>query len=132
VPARSRADRALRRAALAAVAALSLGGLVANVQWIGDRADALHVGLIGAAVYEHHERTGRWPASPSDLATTTLPPLDVQLVADGHYAVTWPDESWAAEPEANGDRVLVRAPHHLTRPWRAWTCRGDLSVALEE
>ncbi|MGE3809063.1 MAG: hypothetical protein AB7K24_30740, partial [Gemmataceae bacterium] len=111
---------------IAALVFLTL--LFVSMSSIAIRSIQLHLRAVGESIYAYHERTGRWPASNDDLATTNLStdfPHALGEIEAGRLIVVWPKEM-PARPADNAGRILV----YNKRSFVGWfgcclVCRGD-------
>jgi hypothetical protein len=124
----------MRTARNIAIAALLVAAFLAYRFWgvsdIAAEAVRLHMRMIGESMYEFHEKTGRWPVRPDDLAETSFPkktPYWRQDVEGPAFVVLWPKEGMKPDPKANARTVLVYHDKG-TLAWfgRKWVCWGDL------
>ncbi|HET8549447.1 MAG TPA: hypothetical protein VFL57_15650 [Bryobacteraceae bacterium] len=83
--------------------------------------------LFGAAMYEYHAATGRWPASLDDLARTSLRQRSyVWRQTASTFVFLWP-ENLKADPKDNSDVLLAYDRGSLfSKLGRVWVCWGDL------
>ena len=83
--------------------------------------------LFGAAMYEYHSRTGRWPDKLDDLAQTSLPQKSyIWRQSATTLVFLWP-QNLHAEPKDNPNVLLL----YTDKGWfnnlgRMWVCWGDL------
>jgi hypothetical protein len=83
--------------------------------------------LFGAAMYEFHATTGRWPASLDDLERTTLPQRSyVWRQTASTFVFLWPKEL-KSDPKDNARVILAYVGGGLFNELgRVWVCWGDL------
>jgi hypothetical protein len=96
----------------------------------------LHLRLTASSIYEFQEATGRWPAAPDDLTSTSLPqtsPYWRTLIDNGSVAIVWNND---LKPDPADNASVVLTYHNaglLSRLGRVWVCWGDLRTEyLEE
>lgn len=118
--------------ALAAAFAMSLAltrTIPGGVADVADESVRLQLHFIGASIYEHHNRSGKWPAQPADLAGTSLPaslPYWKMLLDDELVIVVW-HKSLKPEPKDNAGQILAYYNKGLiSARGRNWVCWGDL------
>ena len=122
----------------AAVAVLTLA--VAIGPWVYDYFDLdsiphtsikLHLGFMGASVYEYHSRTGRWPSRIDDLGETSLPqksPHWRQMLELGADVIVWQSDL-KPDPKENAGVILAYHDKGLfCELGRKWVCWGDLRL----
>ena len=82
---------------------------------------------VGAAIYEFHSATGRWPASLDDLTETSLNQRSpIWRKAAETFTFLWPKDL-NGDPKANGNVLLVYDHAGLfNNLGRVWVCWGDL------
>ena len=87
--------------------------------------------LFGAAMYEYHSATGRWPSTLDDLARTSLPHRTyVWRETARTFVFLWPKDL-ASDPKANADVLLAYESGSLfSKIGRVWVCWGDLRTEL--
>jgi hypothetical protein len=86
---------------------------------------------IGESVYEAHSKTGKWPASVSELEGTEYlkMPYRREALEKGLFVVVWQDDL-DTNPDANKHRILAYDNGSLfSRLGWVWVCRGDLSIS---
>jgi len=83
--------------------------------------------LFGAAMYEYHSATGRWPASLDDLERTSLPQRSyVWRQTASTFVFLWPKEL-KPDPNDNAEVLLAYVGGGLFNELgRVWVCWGDL------
>ena len=126
------------RSSIATKALAVLGILV--VFWVGrfayDYFDAnspanlamqVQLKMFGAAMYEYHSHTGRWPTSVDDLAQTSLPGQSrVWRQTANTIVFLWP-QNLKPEPKYNAHVLLAYWGGGLFNKFgRVWVCWGDL------
>ena len=94
---------------------------------IAHQAMQLQLKLFGAAMYEYHSSTGRWPTSLDDLAHTSLPQRSYVWKQTGStLTFLWP-QNLKPDPKENAN-VLLAYDHAgmFNELGRVWVCWGDL------
>ena len=83
--------------------------------------------MFGAAMYEYHSQTGRWPTKVDDLAQTSLPAKShVWRQTANTIVFIWPQE-FKPEPKDNGNALLAYWNGGLyNRFGWVWACWGNL------
>ena len=83
--------------------------------------------LFGAAMYEYHSSTGRWPASLDDLERTSLPQRSyVWRQTASTFVFLWPKQL-QPDPRDNARVLLVYDDSDLfNKLGRVRVCWGDL------
>jgi hypothetical protein len=83
--------------------------------------------LFGAAAYEYHASTGRWPSSLDDLAQTSLPVKSpVWRQSARPIVFLWP-QNLKPDPKDNSAILFAYYPGGLfNKLGRVWVCWGDL------
>lgn len=83
--------------------------------------------LFGAAIYEFHANTGRWPANLDDLAKTSLPEKSyVRRQTATAMVFLWPQDL-KANPQDNANVLLAYwNGGWFNRLGRVWFCWGGL------
>jgi hypothetical protein len=125
---------------LIVVGLIGLGAVVSFGSWVNDYFDLnsiphqsikLHLGFMGASIYEYHSMTGRWPARREDLATTSLPlksPHWKQMLELGSDVIVFRGDL-KPEPKDNAGVILTYHPKGLfAELGRTWVCWGDLRL----
>ena len=100
-----------------------------------DHSDVVHqaiqiwLRLYGAAIYEYHSKTGKFPSQIDDLAKTSMPQqfrywkqtLDAECIV-----IVW-HKNLKADPKDNAGVILAYHNKGLyARLGRVWVCWGDL------
>ncbi len=112
-----------------AVALLALLASLYSLSDISHQAIRLHLRLLGASIYEFHDKTGRWPARAEDLAETSLPaksPYWKLMLDNGTNVVVWPQN---LHPNPRDNAGVLLAYHNrgiLAHLGRHWVCWGNL------
>lgn len=83
--------------------------------------------LFGAAIYEYHSQTGRWPSSVDDLAHTSLPERShVWRQTAKAIVFLWPQDL-KPNPKDNSKVLLAYWKVGLyNKLGSVWACWGDL------
>lgn len=83
--------------------------------------------LFGAAIYEYHASTGRWPSALDDLAHTSLPLKSrVWRQSAAPMVFLWP-QNLKPDPKDNaGTLIAYHAGGLFNKLGRVWVCWGDL------
>jgi len=125
MPARSRVVSALALLLLLWAARLAWDYL--DKTSVAHEAMETQLKLFGAAMYEYHSSTGRWPASVDDLAQTSLPHRSyVWRQTARTLTFLWPKDI-SADPKQNANIVLAYDHAGLfNNLGRVWVCWGDL------
>jgi hypothetical protein len=122
------------RSKILAAAAVLLLGWFARLVWdyfnegtIAHQAMQVQLKLFGAAMYEYHSATGRWPTSVDDLAKTSLPQRSyVWRQTAGTLTFLWPTDLYP-DPKQNANVLLAYDNAGLfNKLERVWVCWGDL------
>lgn len=117
-----------------AVGVLLLLAYLAPIAWdYFDYSSVAHVSmqfqlkLFGAAIYEFHTATGRWPASLHDLAQTSLVRKSSAWREIARpMVILWPKDL-NPEPKDNPGMLLAYYSGGLfNQLGRVWVCWGDL------
>ena len=86
---------------------------------------------FGAAIYEYHSTTGRWPTSLDDLAQTSLPARShVWRQTATTMVFLWPT---SLKPDAKDNKDILLAYDNaglFNKLGRVWVCWGDLRTEL--
>ncbi len=87
----------------------------------------LQLKLFGAAMYEHHSLTGRWPNRLEDLARTSLPRKSrLWRQTASTLVLLWPQDL-KPDPRDNSGVVLAYDRGGLfNNLGRVWVCWGNL------
>jgi len=102
-----------------------------NRESIPHQSMQLHVRLVGASIYEFHDKTGRWPSRAEDLSQTSLPlksPYWKQMLDRGLIVVVWRQD---LKPDPKENAALILAYYNkglFSRLGRLWVCWGDLRM----
>jgi hypothetical protein len=125
--------RSLRHKLLAAVGVLLLIW-IARFAWdyfdynsVPHQAMQIQLKLFGAAMYEYHSATSRWPASLDDLEQTSLPQRSyVWRQTASTFVFLWPKDL-NSDPKDNAGVLLAYVSGGLFNSLgRVWACWGDL------
>jgi hypothetical protein len=83
--------------------------------------------MFGAAMYEYHSHTGRWPTSVNDLAQTSLPAQSRVWRQTANTIVFRRPQNLKIEPKENGHVLIAYWNGGLFNKFRrVWICWGDL------
>lgn len=94
---------------------------------VAHQAMQVQLKLFGAAMYEYHSSTHRWPTSVDDLAKTSLPQRShVWRQTARTLTLLWPQDL-SADPKQNAN-ILLAYDHAglFNKLGRVWVCWGDL------
>ncbi|SRR5260370_40310949 len=92
-----------------------------------NQAMQIQLKLFGAAMYEYHSRTGRWPAKLDDLAQTSLPRRNYIWQQTASTMVFLWSQDLKPDPKDNADVLLAYDRGGLfNKLGQVWVCWGDL------
>ena len=94
---------------------------------VAHQAMQVQLKLFGAAMYEYHSATGRWPASLDDFERTSLPQHSyVWRQTASTLVLLWPKDL-KPDPKDNARVLLAYDGGGLfNKLGRVWVCWGDL------
>lgn len=120
----------------AILAALAIVAFCIGVYWyyfshdsIPHQTIRLHLRLTASSIYEFRNKTGLWPRTADDLASTSLPQISPHwktLIDNGNVAIVWRTD---LKPDPKDNAALVMTYNRaglFPKMGRVWVCWGDL------